>query len=375
MEQSGSARTAANDPAWIFLRKLAADLGVGDEEFVLGLPPQAERMIQRRSRAAERMSHLPPELAYALTGEMPTFRSVRANVDLQRALREAGSKRRSTLAGIGYGIPAAGAGGVLAHVLSGGDPWATGAGALAAGGGIGILAGTAERARQRELAGQLVRLRSQYQQAEEAAAKQMESAARERQYAQSLAQQSQYAQALQQRLMAARAQAGARGRPQGERKAASFREKTLKNVNRPQPRFHAPPRDRGGGLPAAEGALGPATDGVASSWLGESELTRLASIDEERLEAAARAAVRKLGERMAGGMTVPSGAGSKAQMGLPSMMSAGTSPRATSAPTAADAAAAGQPKGLPRMPGAPTPNTNLAAGQPPEPKPPRFASL
>jgi hypothetical protein len=169
--------------------KIAQDSGAPEAAgpgFVTGLSPQDEWLIRKRTAAASKLRHLPPELAYALTGEMPITDSPAANIELHRALERASSRGRSKLVGLGYGLPAAAAGAVLGHLLSGGDPYATAAGGAAAGGGVGYLAHRGEREGQRRLAGQLAGLRTQYQVAQQQAMAQQQEALMEQAQAEAL---------------------------------------------------------------------------------------------------------------------------------------------------------------------------------------------
>lgn len=133
------------------------------EDMVFGLSPGQEHLVRARLRAAEKMPHLPPEVAYALTGGLPVFSTPERNLEAIRSLREAASPHKSKMTGAAYGLPAAAAGALLGHMLSGGDPaWTAGAG-LAAGGAIGYGAHRGSLAAQRGRARRLAELSSQYQ--------------------------------------------------------------------------------------------------------------------------------------------------------------------------------------------------------------------
>lgn len=162
--------------------KIAQDAGFSEAAgpgFLVGLNPQEEWLIRKRTESASKLRHLPPELAYALTGEMPLTESPEANIALQRALEQASSRKRSKLVGLGYGLPAAAAGAVLGHLLSQGDLASTIGGGAAAGAGVGYLAHRGEKEKQRRLAEQLANLRTQYQVAQQQATAQQEQAMQE----------------------------------------------------------------------------------------------------------------------------------------------------------------------------------------------------
>lgn len=163
--------------------------------YVGGLDPQTEWMLRMRTAAAAKMKHLPPELAYALTGETPLTTSPESNVRIQQALERAADPKRALKRGLGYGIPGAALGGLVGHLVSGGEPLATAAGAAAGGGGLGYSAYRGERKMQEMLANQLAQARTEYQASEEQALMQqleaqaqMEQAMQAEQAAQEMAQ-------------------------------------------------------------------------------------------------------------------------------------------------------------------------------------------
>lgn len=142
------------------LTKVAQDL-----QFAMGLTPDEESLVHKRTESAAKLRHLPPELAYALTGDLPLTNSPGANVELQKALEMTKDPSRSKLTGLAYGLPAAAAGALLANLVSGGDTAATLGGAAVAGGGVGYMAHRGEQAKQQRMGGNLARLRGQYDQA------------------------------------------------------------------------------------------------------------------------------------------------------------------------------------------------------------------
>ena len=142
------------------LTKVAQDL-----QFAMGLSPDEESLVHRRTESASKLRHLPPELAYALTGDLPLTNSPGANVELQKALEMAKDPSRSKLMGMAYGLPAAAAGALLGNLVSGGDMAATLGGAGVAGAGVGYMAHRGEQAKQQRMGGNLARLRGQYDQA------------------------------------------------------------------------------------------------------------------------------------------------------------------------------------------------------------------
>lgn len=149
------------------LTKVAQDL-----QFATGLTPDEESLVHRRTESAAKLRHLPPELAYALTGDLPLTTSPGANVELQKALEMAKDPSRSKLTGMAYGLPAAALGALLGNLVSGGDTAATLAGAGVAGGGVGYMAHRGEQAKQQRMGGNLARLRGQYDQSRSMAVQQ-----------------------------------------------------------------------------------------------------------------------------------------------------------------------------------------------------------
>lgn len=158
------------------LAKVAQDAGVTDINYVAGLDPQDEMLIRNRTMLASKLKHLPPGLAYSLTGGLPLTDSPETNIALQQALDEAADSGAGTRSGLMYGLPAAAAGALLGHLAGGGDVATTALSGAGAGLGVGAYARHRKRQRQRELAEGLHSVREQYQSAlERAAAVEMES--------------------------------------------------------------------------------------------------------------------------------------------------------------------------------------------------------
>jgi hypothetical protein len=152
-------------------RLLFSKLAEGLEDYVVDLPRKDEEMVRRRSRMAAKLKHLPPELALAVTsmfpgggGGLPIYREPGENVEAVQALRQATDPNRATRAAVGYGLPAAAAGAILAHLVSGGSTAATLGGAAVGGGAVGALAHRGEKAKQRSSAVDLLGKQDQYQQ-------------------------------------------------------------------------------------------------------------------------------------------------------------------------------------------------------------------
>ena len=173
-----------------------AEEGVG---YVTGLDPQTEWMLRMRTAAASKMKHLPPELAYAMTGEMPLTTSPETNIRIQQELERAADPSRAKKRGVGYGIPGAALGGLIGHLVSGGDTTATAAGATLGGAGLGYSAYRGEKNMQRLLANQLSQARTEYQAAEEQSLAQQLEAQEQMQRALEAEQAAQEMQAYQQR--------------------------------------------------------------------------------------------------------------------------------------------------------------------------------
>lgn len=156
-----------------FIEKIAQDAGfpAPGPGLVTGLDPSSEAIIRARTSSAAKMRHLPPEVAYALTGEMPLTESVETNVRLRQALERASDRSRALKKGVTHGLPGALAGGILGNLISNsGTGTAIGAGL----GGLatGIPAYRQERKTQGRLGGELAGLRTAFQAAQDQAAMQ-----------------------------------------------------------------------------------------------------------------------------------------------------------------------------------------------------------
>ena len=156
-----------------FVRKIAQDAGFPPPGpgLITGLDPMSEAIIRARTASAAKMRHLPPEVAYALTGEMPITESVETNVRLRQALERASDRFRALKKGLAHGLPGAIAGALLGNLISDsgtGTAIGAGLGGLA----VGYPAYRAERKIQGRLAEELARLRTAFQAAQDAAAEQ-----------------------------------------------------------------------------------------------------------------------------------------------------------------------------------------------------------
>jgi len=306
------------------------------EDMVFGLSPGQEHLVRARLRAAEKMPHLPPEVAYALTGGLPVFSTPERNLEAIRSLREAASPHKSKMTGAAYGLPAAAAGALLGHMLSGGDPaWTAGAG-LAAGGAIGYGAHRGSLAAQRGRARRLAELSSQYQAVQDQIA-QEQAAAYEAQMR---------AQQTQSRARGLRSKTGA-AKPEFGR---------LFDLGAFKSKQRAAAVANSGGT--GDSSLGPTTEGrgmLYEDWYNIGDLGKGAAATGNAM--GVTGAPRPPSPSTAPGAPKP-----------PSVMGAANAPRLVAPPQAP------KPSANLSMPGAVTPNKNKAAGQPPVPATPLFGS-
>ncbi|MBU1743258.1 MAG: hypothetical protein KKC37_17115 [Proteobacteria bacterium] len=322
---------------------LFAKLAEGLEDFVIDLPGRDEKMVRRRSRMAAKLKHLPPELALAVTGilpggggGLPVYREPSKNVEAVQALRKATDPNRSKLVGAGYGLPAAAAGALLGHLVSGGNTGATLAGAAAGGGTVGALAHRAEKKRQGQESERLLQSSANYESLRE--------------------------QLVQQRLQAMQEEAMAqqmmgRGRQLQKVSVVAPRYGKLFDLKPFTPKegpFGTTP-----GMGTGDSSLGPTTTGRGMIW--EDYYNKWGSADK-----AAATSGNSMGVSGVPKPPSPSAGG----MGVPGM---GTSAPRTTSPAMA-------PPKLPtvnaqvKLPGPVTPNSNLSAAMPPAQRMPLFGS-
>lgn len=317
-------------------RLLFAKLAEGLEDYVIDLPRKDEEMVRRRSRMAAKLKHLPPELALAVTsmfpgggGGLPVYRDAGKNVEAVQELRKATDPNRALRTGVGYGLPAAAAGALLAHLVSGGSPAATVGGAAVGGGAVGALAHRGEKAKQQRSAVDLLGKQEQYQTLRD--------------------------QLIQQRIQAMQAEAAAE---QSAKQGAALKTAiqvgpnygnlfTLNGfVARPGSSSTSPSAIMGG---TGDSSLGPTDTGRGMIW-------------EDFYNKWAAASGNAMGVTGVPKPPSPSGGG----MGIPAMGTQAPKMVAPPKPPSVNATM--------KLPGPVTPNSNVAAGQPQETRMPLFGS-
>jgi len=334
------------------INKIAEETGA--PRFVHGMHPSDEWLVRKRTEIASKLKHLPPDVAYSLTGPVPLTTDPETNIKMRQALDRAASKHRSKLVGAGYGIPAAGAGAVLGHLLSGGDPALTAAAAALAGGGVGYMAHRGEKKKQEDIARRLDQVRGQYQGAVEDARERQE-AARQQQMA--IRRARMIRQQELQRAYQAGMRRGGRGYPKAAALGASAVAESTEAFDASKERDLEQDDSSGSGMASTLDIQ--TDDRLASADIGE-------LISKQLLVRKVAAALGSTGNQMA-----PTGA-AETKLDTKSLM--GQPPTQTAPPTAATGVRTPtRPPAVNKLPGKMKDGMSSSASSPPEPRLPSFS--